>query len=91
MISIAQIIQEMFGNNTLIFKGFIMIAATLILTLIITRNTRKMMILGIAICTGLFLLGIQPAYWFMAACAIAYTLGIWSNEYDEKELEFNTI
>ena len=50
-----------------------------------------MMILALPIVIGLFIIGIQASYWFMAACAIAYTVGVWSNEYDERELEFSII
>ena len=88
---IDQIFREMFSNNTILFEGFLMIVGTLIMVLAISRNTRKIMLLCLPISAGMLIMGFQPAYWFMAGAAIMYVVSMWSNEFDERELEFNTL
>lgn len=88
-IDLYKIISEMFGaGSVIIYPGLIGALAVIIITIAITRSSRKAMILSLPISLGIYFTGITIPYWFMFASAIAFFVGIWSNEFDEKQIEF---
>lgn len=78
--NLQRLVYEIFGANTILFTGFILMIGTIVLTVAITRNTTKMGKIALPIAVGLTIMGLQTNYFFLVVCAVMWILAIWNNE-----------